>query len=109
MADPATRTATTRAGSRPHWQGDGGPMSAPSLRWDQYHIEKGARVQEFWQTRRVGGRTLHVMGLGFDPRTPLILEILVGAGTGPIDVRLLHFDEGPDSVSQRYATEVSAN
>jgi len=84
-------------------------MNAPSLRWDQYHIEKGARVREFWQTRRIGGRTLHVMGLGFDPRTPLILEILVGAGTGPIDVRLLHFDEGPDSVSQRYATEVSAN
>src|SRR5689334_8860907 len=109
MADRATRTATTRAGSRSHGRGDGEPMNAPSLRWDQYHIEKGVRVREFWQARRVGGRTLLVMGLGFDPRTPLMLEILVGAGTGPIDVRLLHFDEGPDSVSQKYATEVAAN
>ncbi|MFN7981118.1 MAG: hypothetical protein U0Q11_04620 [Vicinamibacterales bacterium] len=49
------------------------------------------------------------MGLGFDPRTPFILDILVKSGTGPIDVRLLHFDEGPDSVSQKYATETAAN
>ena len=84
-------------------------MSSSSLRWDQDHIEKGAGVQAFWRARRVGGRTLLVMGLGFDPRAPLMLEILVGAGTGPIDVRLLHFDEGPDSVSQKYATEVAAN
>lgn len=84
-------------------------MSGHRLRWDQYHIEKGPRVQEFWQARRVGGRTLLIMGLGFDPRTPLMLEVLVGAGTGPLDVRLLHFDEGPDSVSQKYATQVSNN
>jgi hypothetical protein len=84
-------------------------MSVSPLRWDRYHIEKGPAVQTFWQERRRGGRTLLVMGLGFDPRTALILEILVAAGSGPIDVRLLHFDEGPDSVSQKYAKEVAAN
>lgn len=84
-------------------------MSSTALRWDQYHIEKGSGVREFWRRRRVGGRTLLVMGLGFDPRTPLMLELLAGAGAGPIDVRLLHFDEGPDSASQKYAGEVAAN
>lgn len=84
-------------------------MTSPTLRWDRHHIAKGTNVRQFWSTRRVGGRTLLVMGLGFDPRTPFILDILVKSGTGPIDVRLLHFDEGPDSVSQKYATETAAN
>lgn len=84
-------------------------MTAHALRWDRYHIEKGPGVREFWRARRVGGRTLLVMGLGFDPRATAMLDLLVNAGTGPIDVRLLHFDEGPESISQKYAAEVGAN
>lgn len=84
-------------------------MSASSLRWDQCHIEKGSKVRDFWGARRLGGRTLLVLGLGFDPRTPFMLDVLASSGTGPIDVRLLHFDEGPESASQQYAAEVAAN
>lgn len=84
-------------------------MSAPGLRWDRYHIERGDGFSAFWFRRRQGGRTLLVMGLGFDPRTTETLAGLVNTGRGPIDVRLLRFDEGPDSISQSYAAYVTAN
>lgn len=40
-------------------------MSDGPLRWGQYHIEKGPRVREFWQARRLGGANASHNGIGF--------------------------------------------
>lgn len=88
------------------------------MRWSGYVMERGQRFLDFWRGRLKEGhqrRVLFIAGLGFDPRTPIALESLAeccqqnGERGATIDVRLLHFDEGPDSISQQYAAAVGRN
>lgn len=89
--------------------------SAPDLRWQSYLIERGgsgSNFRTFWGSRTSprNGRALLIAGLGFDPRMSHPLEALTESRpAGSIDVRLIQFDEGPDSASRRYAPAVSAN
>lgn len=74
--------------------------------------EAGGNFRRFWQARNSprNGRALLIAGLGFDPRMSHPLEALTETRpAGTIDVRLVQFDEGPDSISQRYAPAVAAN
>lgn len=85
------------------------------MRWNSYVLERGAMFTTFWQNRfsdrpEDAGRVLLIAGLGFDPRTPRALQALVDCcPQGMLDVRLLHFDEGPDSISQKYVQAVTRN
>ena len=75
-------------------------------------IERGPRFMEFWNRRysQNENRLLLIAGLGFDPRATQVLRALIESRPAcTLDVRLLHYDEGPDSVSQQYAAAVAGN
>lgn len=93
------------------------PNAGPhlGLRWNSYVLERGGGFGRFWRKRletfnETNAKALLVAGLGFDPRTPYALETLASCcSRGVLDLCLLNYDEGPDSVSQRYRDSVARN
>lgn len=82
------------------------------LRWRNYNLWDGERAAQMW-THLLGSSkrdVLYVLGMGFDERMCLGLEMVLGAGGGGRrDVAVLTFDEGPESSSQRHADLRAAN
>jgi hypothetical protein len=81
-------------------------------RWDPYLLSKGDEFSKFWQ-RHFGNRRrklLYVMGKGFDPRMCRGIEAILKSGRQSVcDCLLVEFDEGPESPSVDYASQVADN
>jgi len=82
------------------------------LRWRNYLLRRGNDATGMWRAL-FGERernVLYALGLGFDERMCLGLEALLGAGgAGKRDIRLLTFEEGPESASQALAPSRATN
>ena len=81
-------------------------MSGPvSPRWDPYVLERGDGFHEFWGTHLSTSRdVLFIAGAGFDPRTTLATEAIIGAGgAGRRDALRIVIEEDPSSPTQAYA------
>lgn len=83
-----------------------------SLRWDPYFMIKGNDFAPFWKQHFADGvrNVLFVLGRGFDPRMCNGLEVVLGTGgEGKRDCFLVHFDEGPQSPSNRHEDLLKRN
>ena len=83
-----------------------------SLRWQNYVLNRGPALKEFWNTH-LNERERHVLFIlakGFDPRMCLGIRLLLESnGTGKRDACLLEFSEGPASPSRVYRARVDEN
>jgi hypothetical protein len=82
-------------------------MSAP--RWETYELaEDEATLRAGWAERLAdGARVAMIMGIGFDPRMCLALEMLRDLGA-PVDVHAVQFDAPADAVARLMADENTA-
>lgn len=80
------------------------PVSQQSeMRWRDYVLLRGDDLASFWRShcKEPNRKQLFVAGRGFDPRTTLGLEQLSAlAGTSPIDLLVLEFQEGESNPPQ---------
>ena len=87
-------------------------MSSNLLRWRDYFLRDSERFDEFWKPF-LGERkrdVLFVLGHGFDSRMCDGIErVLSLGGEGARDVALIVFHEGPESSSQTYLDQRTAN
>jgi hypothetical protein len=86
--------------------------STPSARWENYVLEKGANLFEFWCHRLESGKgkILFIMGKGFDPRMCLGIERLFETNKSfEVTVKVIVFDEGTGSPSNNYSARVEEN
>lgn len=81
------------------------------LHWEDYLLFKNDTFYDFWKKHLAKKRDLLlVMGRGFDPRMCLCLDAITAvSSSGCRDVVLIQFDEGDDSPSARYKTEIRQN
>ena len=87
------------------------PQIVPA-RWQNYVLERGAGLGQFWRDHLAQGdrRTLFVLGRGFDPRMCLGLELVLGSGgAGRCDVTLIDYQEGDASPSRTHDEQVREN
>lgn len=84
---------------------------AVAARWQNYVMESGAQLDQFWQLHLAAQRDLLlILGRGFDPRMCLGLRtVLAAGGGGKRDVWVVDFDEGLASPSKTYEPLVQAN
>jgi hypothetical protein len=83
-----------------------------NLRWGDYVLRNGDRVKALWQLLFAERQrsVLYVLGLGFDERMCQGVETVFAAGGGARrDIRLLNFEEGPESASRAHADLRAAN
>src|SRR6266511_879749 len=81
-------------------------------RWQDYVLDHGKAVNEFWKShlRGPGRGVLFVLGKGFDPRMCLGLTALLDAGGGgKLNTLAIEFEEGHSSPSKVHAADVEAN
>lgn len=84
----------------------------PDQRWHDYVLSEGDGSAAMW-TALLEERerdVLFILGLGFDERMCVALEVILQAGgTGIRDICLLTFEEGADSPSHAHADRRAAN
>jgi hypothetical protein len=82
------------------------------LRWRNYVLRGGDETTTMWRALLAERErnVLYVLGLGFDERMCLGLDLVLGAGgEGKRDVALLSFEEGAESPSRAHADLRLAN
>lgn len=81
------------------------------MRWEDYLLFQNDTFTDFWNKHLEKKRDLLlVLGLGFDPRMCMCLDAIMKVpSSGCRDVVLIKFDEGDDSPSLRYESEVQHN
>lgn len=81
------------------------------LRWADYLLFKNDSFNDFWKAHLAKKRNLLiVLGQGFDPRMCLCAEaIMTNPSHGCRDFVLIQFDEGKNSPSASYESEIRQN
>jgi len=81
-------------------------------RWENYFMRSGRDCSTFWNDYLQGRdrKVLFILGLGFDPRMCLGLQMIMDADINCVkECLLIRYNEGPNSSSLEYQSRVDNN
>ena len=82
------------------------------MQWKNYFFRKGEEFKIFWKDYLTSDKRniCYIMGLGFDPRMCSAIDFIIDCnGEGLRDCILIEFNEGENSPSKKYQTEIDNN